>query len=130
LKLPNDMTSVLRILIVDDDQFVRSVLRDVLSLRGYQCSEAGDGEEALEKMRADQPDVVLLDLLMPKMSGIQALEEIHRAFPASRVVVITSLASDALVARALSAGASGFVIKPFHPIEIQEAVQQAVRAVA
>jgi two-component system chemotaxis response regulator CheY len=124
------MTSTLRILIVDDDQFVRSVLRDVLSLRGYECSEAGDGEEALEKMRAQAPDVVLLDLLMPKMSGIQALEEIRRAHPGSRVVVITSLASDALVARALSAGASGFVIKPFHPIEIQEAVQQAVRAVA
>lgn len=124
------MTSSLRILIVDDDQFVRAVLRDVLSPRGYQCSEAGDGEEALERVRADRPDVVLLDLLMPKMSGIEALEEIRRAYPASRVVVITSLASDALVARALSAGATGFVFKPFHPIEIQEAVQHALRAVA
>src|SRR5919198_3712151 len=66
---PQHMNSTLRILIVDDDQFVRSVLRDVLSLRGYECSEAGDGEEALEKMRAQAPDVVLLDLLMPKMCG-------------------------------------------------------------
>jgi two-component system, chemotaxis family, chemotaxis protein CheY len=124
------MTTALRVLIVDDDQFVRAVLRDMLSPSGYQCSEAGDGVEALQRVQADQPDVVLLDLLMPKMSGIEALEKICRTSPRSRVVVITSLASDALVAQALSAGATGYVVKPFHPIEIQEAVRQALRAEA
>ena len=122
------MTTSLRVLIVDDDQFVRSVLRDMLAPSGYQCSEARDGVEALERVRADCPDVVLLDLLMPNMSGIQVLEEICRTHPRSRVVVITSLASDALLARALAAGASGYVVKPFHRIEIQEAVQHALRA--
>jgi CheY-like chemotaxis protein len=121
------MTSSLRVLIVDDDQFVRAVLRDMLSPTGCECSEARDGLEALERVRADRPDVVLLDLLMPRMSGIEALQQICGVSPRPRVVVITSLASDALLAQALSAGASAYVVKPFHPIEIQEAVRQAMR---
>jgi len=119
-----------RVLIVDDDQFVRAVLRDVLSPSGYQCSEARDGVEAMVRVRTDRPHVVLLDLLMPKMSGIEALQEISQASPRSRVVVITSLASDALLKQALSAGACGYVVKPFHPMEIEEAVRHALRAEA
>jgi two-component system, chemotaxis family, chemotaxis protein CheY len=119
-----------RVLIVDDDQFVRTVLREMLSPSGYQCFEARDGIEAMERVRADRPHVILLDLLMPKMSGIQALQEIGQTSPRSRVVVITSLASDALLEQALSAGACGYVVKPFHPMEIQEAVRQALRAEA
>lgn len=117
----------MRVLIVDDDQFVRDVLRDVLAPGGYECSEACDGIEALERVRADRPDVVLLDLLMPRMSGLQALREIQEVNPSSRVVVITSLASDSLAAEALASGAAGIVTKPFHPIEIQEAVRHALR---
>jgi two-component system, chemotaxis family, chemotaxis protein CheY len=120
----------MRILIVDDDQFVRTVLRDILAPTGHQVSEATNGAEALERIRDQVPDLVILDLLMPKMSGMEALKEIRRMEPRSKVVVITSLASDALAEEAMRFGASGFVVKPFHAMEIEEAVRQAMRAEA
>lgn len=118
--------SPVRVLIVDDDQFVRTLLKDVLVPQGHDCLEAKDGAEAIAQVRDGRPDVVILDLFMPTMSGMQALKEIRAAHPDSRVVVISSLSSEALVAEALAAGAAGFVTKPFHPLEIQEAVQQAL----
>ena len=117
-----------RLLIVDDDLFVRSLLKDLLEPEGYAFTEAANGEEAVARVQSDRPDVVLLDLLMPKMSGIQALAEIRKLVPDSRVLVISSLDSDALVQQALGAGAAGFIVKPFHPLEIKEAVKKALRS--
>ncbi|MBX5483814.1 MAG: response regulator [Myxococcaceae bacterium] len=122
------MDDATRVLIVDDDRFVRMLLKDALSDGGYHFTEASDGEEALEKLKADPQDVVLLDLFMPKMSGIEALTEIQRIAPGQKVLVISSLDSDALVAQALQSGAAGFIQKPFHPLEIQAAVKKALSA--
>lgn len=117
-----------RVLIVDDDRFARLVLREALELEpeGYQVSEAGDGDEALERVRAEAPDLVLLDLFMPKRSGIQALTDIRAMAPSTRVVVISSLDSPALIEQAKQAGAVNFILKPFHPLEIQTAVRSAL----
>lgn len=117
-----------RVLIVDDDRFARLVLREALELEpeGYQVSEAGDGDEALERVRAEAPDLVLLDLFMPKRSGIQALTDIRAMSPSTRVVVISSLDSPALIEQAKQAGAVNFILKPFHPLEIQTAVRSAL----
>lgn len=120
------MSAARRLLIVDDDAFVRHLLRDLLSDEGYEFSEAKDGEEAVSRVSTDAPDVVLLDLLMPKMSGIQALAEIRKVVPDARVLVISSLDSEALIQQALGAGAVGFVVKPFHPLEIKAAVKKAL----
>lgn len=122
------MTTPLRILIVDDDRFARAVLRDAVELEAAdaEIAEAGDGDEALEKVRAAPPDLVLLDLFMPKRSGIQALGDIRQAAPETQVVVISSLDSPALVEQAKQAGAMGFILKPFHALEIQAAVRQAL----
>lgn len=116
-----------RLLIVDDDRFVRSILKDLLAADGYDFSECGDGLEAVEQVRSDPPDLVLLDLFMPKMSGLEALQEIRKAEPAQKVVVISSLDSEPLVQQALDAGAAGFVVKPFHPLEIKSAIKKALR---
>jgi two-component system chemotaxis response regulator CheY len=117
-----------KLLIVDDDRFVRDLLRDLLSPEGYDFCEAQDGEEAIRRVEEERPDVVLLDLLMPRVSGMDALRIIRQRVPASRVVVISSMDSEALVAQAFAAGAQGFVVKPFHPMEIKEAVRKALRS--
>ncbi len=115
------------ILIVDDDAFVRAVLRDLLAGRGLPLCEAGTGQEALE-LQGPPPKVVLLDLLMPQMSGMEALALIRQRWPDTRVLVISSMDSASLVDEALRAGASGYITKPFHPVEIASAVERALAA--
>ena len=113
------------VLIADDDLFVRTFLRDVLSPEGYELLEAADGESALSAAREAKPDVVLLDLIMPKRSGLDVFGEIQRQSPASKILVISSLDAQSLVDQAMKMGAVGFVTKPFHPLEIAAAVKKA-----
>jgi two-component system, chemotaxis family, chemotaxis protein CheY len=115
------------ILIVDDDALVRTLLRDMLAERGYLLREAEDGREALDH-QGPPPSVVLLDLLMPKMSGMEALSLIRGRWPDTPILVISSMDSDRLVQEALEAGASGYITKPFHPVEIASAVERALAA--
>jgi two-component system chemotaxis response regulator CheY len=116
------------VLIVDDDAFVRAYLKDALADTGYFLSEASNGEEAVDLVSVEKPDVVLLDLLMPKQSGLDALTKIRSLCPESRIIVISSLDSDSLVDQAMSAGAKGFVAKPFHPLEVVGAVKKVLQA--
>ncbi len=114
------------ILIVDDDAFVRTVLRDVLEGQGHALLEAGDGREALDVLGERSPQLVLLDLFMPRLSGMEALTLMRERWPSARVLVISSLESERLVAEALEAGAAGYITKPFHPMEITSAVDRAL----
>ena len=125
---PIQNLAVPNVLIVDDDAFVRAYLKDALADTGYLLSEACNGEEAVNAVSSERPDVVLLDLLMPKQSGLDALTKIRLLSPESKIIVISSLDSDSLVAQALSAGARGFVAKPFHPLEVVGAVQKVLQA--
>ena|SRR5689334_23032372 len=120
------MAAPLHILIVDDDRFARTMLRDCLSGLECELSESADGEEALALVRKRVPDVILLDLMMPKMSGMQVLNELRAQKIRSKILVISSLDTQSLVDQALKAGADGFIAKPFHPIEIAGAVKQAL----
>jgi two-component system, chemotaxis family, chemotaxis protein CheY len=115
------------ILIVDDDAFVRTLLREMLASQGHPLREAENGQQALD-LDGPPPKVVLLDLLMPKMSGMEALARIRDRWPTTRVLVITAMDSDRLVQEALEAGASGYITKPFHPMEIASAVERALAA--
>jgi two-component system chemotaxis response regulator CheY len=115
------------ILIVDDDAFVRTLLREMLSEQGHPLREAENGQEALD-LQGPAPKVVLLDLLMPEMSGMEALALIRDRWPTTPVLVISSMDSDRLVDEALAAGASGYITKPFHPMEIASAVERALTA--
>lgn len=116
------------LLLVDDDAFVRRLLRDALTESGLECTliEASDGEEALEVAIRERPQVVLLDLFMPRRSGLDVLQGLKVASPESRVVIISSMDSETVVEQALAAGAVGFIGKPFHPLEIASAVRQAL----
>ena len=115
------------ILIVDDDAFVRTLLREMLADQGHPLREAENGQEALD-LEGPPPRVVLLDLLMPEMSGMEALALIRSRWPGTPVLVISSMDSDRLVNEALAAGASGYITKPFHPMEIASAVERALAA--
>ena len=115
------------ILIVDDDALVRTLLRDMLANQGYALVEAENGRAALDR-DGPPPNLVLLDLLMPQMSGMEALGQIRDRWPSARVLVITSMDSDRLLEEAMEAGASGYITKPFHPVEIASAVEKALAA--
>jgi two-component system chemotaxis response regulator CheY len=119
------MSSV-TILVADDDRFVRELLKDALAPLGHRIIEAKDGDEAVSRVGSDHPEVVMLDLVMPRRSGMEALEEIRRIAPACRVLVVSSLETESLRQSALASGAVGFVVKPFHPLEITDAVRRAL----
>lgn len=116
------------VLIVDDDLFVRRLLEDALSEGGLalRVFEAADGEEGLSVATRERPDVVLLDLFMPRRSGLELLALLREAVPETRVVVISSMDAEPVIEQAMQAGAAGFIAKPFHPLEIVSAVREAL----
>ena len=117
---------MIRILLVDDHEVLRAGLRSRLETEPdiHVAGEAGRAEQAVVKARALQPDLVLLDLLMPGGSGYEAIPEIKRVSPGSRVVVLSSQASPSSVRRALGAGASGYVPKRASAEELATAIRR------
>jgi DNA-binding NarL/FixJ family response regulator len=120
------MTSVL---IADDQALVRVGLRKILEAEPETAvvGEAGDGEDAVAEVRRLRPDVVLMDIRMPVLDGIEATRRIVSAQPATRVLMLTTFGLDAYVYDALRAGASGFMLKDAPPEEIAAAVQIVAR---
>jgi NarL family two-component system response regulator LiaR len=115
----------IRILIVDDHTVVRHGLRLMLELKpGLDVvGEAQDGSEAISQARLLQPDVILMDLEMPRMSGLQAIEEIHPQFPNIHILVLTSYADSEKIAMTIKAGAAGYLLKDSSPKDLVEAIQ-------
>ena len=115
-----------RVLLCDDCAPVRELVRLVLEVEGIQVvGEAGDGGAAIEEAGRCQPDVVLLDLSMPTMDGLEALPEIRRVAPQARVVVLSGFDNPLIVERALELGAVRYVEKGGRPEEIVAAVEAA-----
>src|ERR687896_96689 len=116
--------SRVRILIVDDDDLMRAGLRGVLSSDdGIELvGEANDGREAAYRVRLLKPDVVLMDVRMPDLDGISATRELTAAFPEVKVVILTTFEQDDYIFGALSAGASGFLLKRTRPEELVAAI--------
>jgi len=117
----------IRILIVDDHSVVRQGLRMFLSLDGELevIGEAANGQEAIEIVKKLQPDVVLMDLLMPVMDGISATQVIRRDYPDSEVIALTSVLEDASVVNAVRAGAIGYLLKDTQADELCTAIKAA-----
>jgi len=117
------------ILVVDDEPQIRRVLRATLSTHGYEIAEAKTGEEALEWMRKELPDLVLLDMNMPGMGGVEACREIRRASDAPIIMLTVRNAERDKVA-ALDAGADDYVVKPFGIEELLARIRAALRRYA
>ena len=119
------MSERIRILITDDHAVVREGLRALIETKPDMelIGEAADGVEAVEKARLLQPDVTLLDIVMPRMDGITALREIKRENPDARILVLTSFAEDAQIFPAIKAGALGYLLKDSSPRELLQAIR-------
>ena len=118
--------SAANILVVDDEPQIRRVLRSTLSTQGYVITDAKTGEEALELLRKERPDLVLLDMNMPGMGGIEACREIRRASDAPIIMLTVRNAERDKVA-ALDAGADDYVVKPFGIEELLARIRAALR---
>jgi DNA-binding NarL/FixJ family response regulator len=118
---------VIRVLVVDDHAFVRQGLRAYLDLQdGIEVvGEAGDGEEAVAAAERLRPDVVLLDLVMPRLDGVAALRQLRERRPGTRAIVLTSFLDDDKLMPALRAGAAGYLLKSSAPAEVARAVRAA-----
>jgi two-component system KDP operon response regulator KdpE len=114
------------ILVVDDEPQIRRVMRTTLSSQGYLITEAKTGEEALELMRKERPDLILLDVNMPGMGGLEACREIRRASDAPIIMLTVRNAERDKVA-ALDAGADDYVVKPFGIEELLARIRAALR---
>ncbi len=116
-----------RVLIADDAAFMREMLRDILSDGEYEVvAEASDGVETVEKFDEHTPDLVTLDIVMPRKNGIDALREILAVHPTACIVMCSALGQEALVAEALESGARDFIVKPFKPEQVRTVVDRAL----
>jgi two-component system, NarL family, response regulator LiaR len=117
----------IRVLVVDDHAVVREGLRAFLALQdGLEVvGEAGDGVEALQEAQRLRPDVILMDLVMPKLDGLGAMRELRERMPECRVIVLTSFLDDDRLLPAIEAGAAGYLLKNAEPSELARAVRSA-----
>jgi len=124
------MAENIRILIADDHAVVREGLRALIEVEtGMELvGEAADGIEAVQKARSLHPDVILLDLVMPRMGGIEAIGEIKAEDPGARILVVTSFAEDDKVFPAIKAGALGYLLKDSTPRELIQAIRDVYQS--
>jgi len=124
------MNDTKKILIADDEENIVISLEFLMKREGFEVIVAGDGEEALQRIREEAPDLVLLDVMMPKMSGFEVCQEV-RADPALngiRILMLTAKGRDTEVAKGLALGADGYMTKPFSTKELVDQVHALLGA--
>ncbi|MBR2401845.1 MAG: response regulator [Lachnospiraceae bacterium] len=116
-----------KILIVDDAAFMRMMIKDILTKNGYEiAAEAENGQKAVEKYAETKPDLVLMDITMPEMDGIQALKKIKELDGGANVIMCSAMGQQAMVIEAIQSGAKDFIVKPFQAERVLEAVKKVV----
>ena len=117
-----------KVLIVDDAMFMRNMIAEIFNGKKYKeedyqvVAEAENGIEAVEKYKEHNPDIVTMDIVMPEMTGIEALKEIMGLDSGANVIMCSALGQDSLVMEALDAGAKDFIVKPFQPEKVLDVV--------
>ena len=115
------------ILICDDAAFMRMMIKDILTKNGYNVAgEAENGMKAVEKFKEVNPDLVLMDITMPEMDGIQALKEIKKLDGGAKVIMCSAMGQQGMVMDAVRSGAKDFIVKPFQAERVIEAVKKVV----
>jgi DNA-binding NtrC family response regulator len=116
-----------KILVVDDEEVVRQLLKRILEDCGYSVTTAVDGDEALYKIGTEEARVMLLDITMPKMSGIEVLKRLVERRPEYCVIIITAMADISLAVEAFKLGAYDYITKPFDQNDVKDKVQKAIQ---
>ena len=117
-----------RVLVVDDAAFMRMMIKDILKKGGYEVvGEAEDGVKAVEKYKELKPDLVTMHITMPEMDGITAVKEIRKIDPNALIIMCSAMGQQAMVIDAIQAGAKDFVVKPFQPDRVLEAVRKVIQ---
>ena len=115
------------ILICDDAAFMRMMIKDILAKNGYNIvGEAENGAKAVEKYAELKPDLVLMDITMPEMDGIEALKKIKAADANASIIMCSAMGQQAMVIESIQSGAKDFIVKPFQADRVLEAVQKVV----
>lgn len=115
------------ILIVDDAAFMRMMIKDILTKNGYNVvGEAENGAKAIEKYKELSPDLVIMDITMPEMDGIQAVREIRKLNSNAKIIMCSAMGQQAMVIEAIQAGAKDFIVKPFQSDRVVEAVKKVL----
>ena len=116
-----------KILIVDDAAFMRMMIKDVITKNGFEVAgEAVNGMDAVDKYNELKPDLVLMDITMPEMDGIQALKKIKEGDSDAKVIMCSAMGQQAMVIEAIQSGARDFIVKPFQADRVIEAVKKVV----
>lgn len=116
-----------KILIVDDAAFMRMIIKDILTKNGYQIAGEGEnGLQAIELFKSVSPDLMLMDITMPQMDGIEALKKIMEINSHAKIIMCSAMGQQSMVIDAIKAGAKDFIVKPFQSDRILEAVKKVL----
>jgi two-component system chemotaxis response regulator CheY len=116
-----------RILVVDDAAFMRMMIKDVLTKNGFEVvGEAENGLKGIEKYKELNPELVIMDITMPEVDGIQAVKEIKKIDPNAKIIMCSAMGQQAMVIEAIQAGAKDFIVKPFQAERVTEAVRKTL----
>lgn len=114
-----------KILLVDDAAFMRMMLKNIVSTAGYEVvGEAENGKIAIDKYKELKPDLVILDITMPEMDGIQALKEIREIDPNAVCIMCSAMGQQAMVVEAVKCGAKDFIVKPFQADKVLQSIRK------
>jgi two-component system chemotaxis response regulator CheY len=116
----------MKVLIADDSEFMRSLLREILEEEYTIAGEAENGVEAIELYNESDPDLVMMDIVMPIRDGIEATDEITDSDPGAKVIMCTSVGQEQKMKNAIQAGAEGYITKPFQKPSVLEEIENVV----
>jgi two-component system chemotaxis response regulator CheY len=116
-----------RVLVVDDAAFMRMMIKDILTKNDFEVvGEASNGAEALEKYKDLKPDLTTMDITMPEKDGISAVKDIRAFDSTAKIIMCSAMGQQAMVIEAIQAGAKDFIVKPFQPDRVVEAMRKAL----
>lgn len=116
-----------KILVVDDAAFMRMRVVKLLAENGYEVIEAANGQDGVDKYKAEKPDLVLMDITMPIMDGISAVEEIKKIDSNANIVMVSALGQQTMILKSVKAGAKDFIVKPYQPEKVLAAVSRVIK---
>jgi len=120
--------AALRILVADDLSFMRMVQREILQDKGYDVvGEAADGLEAVDKYKQLRPDIIILDITMPHMNGLEAMRKIFEFDKNAKIIICSALGQQQLIVEAIKAGVRDFIVKPFKAERVISAIEKAMK---